>query len=260
MKRLIGSALTTLGVLVLPTLPVMASTHTVTQGESLWAIARDNQLSVSTLESANPNVNPNRLSIGSEILIPNTYVVQSGDTMWTIAQAHNQTLQAMLSANPNVDSANLQPGQSILIPAQPSSSTSTSTSASSSSTATVDSSSLFWLSRLIEAEASGESLKTKVAIGDVVLHRVQSSAYPNTVQGVIFQISGGHYQFTPVLNKTIYNTPSSSSVQAATEALQQSVDYVPGAYVFFTPSKTPNGSWVWNQPEIAQIGHFIFSK
>lgn len=213
MKKLIWSAITTLGVMAIPTLPVMAATHTV----------------------------------------------EPGQTLWTISQANHVSLQAMLNANPSVDPTNLQIGQSVNVPTAKAGLLSTQTQSSNQALLASDSS-LLWMARIIQAEASGQSMKAKVAVGDVVLHRVQSSNYPDTVKGVIFQITDGYYQFTPVLNGHIYNTPSNKSVQAAKKVLDQSVDYVPGAYVFFTPSKTPNASWVWSQPRVAHIDNFIFAR
>ena len=78
---------------------------------------------------------------------------------------------------------------------------------------------LYWLSRIISAEAKGESLKGQIAVGNVVLNRVRSSAYPNTIYGVIFDRRGGT-QFSPVSYGTIYHSPTASSVIAAKICLE----------------------------------------
>ena len=78
---------------------------------------------------------------------------------------------------------------------------------------------LYWLSRIINAEAGGESLAGQIAVGNVVLNRKAHASYPNSVYGVIFDRRGGT-QFTPVAIGTIYRTPSESSVIAAKICLE----------------------------------------
>ena len=70
---------------------------------------------------------------------------------------------------------------------------------------------ILWLARIIYAEARGESYTGQLAVGNVVMNRVKNASFPDSVYGVIFD----GYQFTPVLNGTIYNTPSVSCVRAA---------------------------------------------
>ena len=77
---------------------------------------------------------------------------------------------------------------------------------------------LYWMSRIIEAEAGGESYTGKLAVGTVVMNRVASKDFPNTVYGVIFDRKYG-VQFTPTANGRIYCTPSTDSVRAAKEVL-----------------------------------------
>ena len=69
-----------------------------------------------------------------------------------------------------------------------------------------DSDSVRWLARIIHAEAEGESLQGKIAVGNVVMNRVNSPLFPNTIYGVIFDKSNG-VQFTPKVNGSIYKEP-----------------------------------------------------
>ena len=78
---------------------------------------------------------------------------------------------------------------------------------------------LYWLSRIISAEAKGESLLGQMAVGNVVLNRKASSQYPNTVYGVIFDRKNG-VQFSPVALGTVYQKPTASSVIAAKICLE----------------------------------------
>lgn len=82
-----------------------------------------------------------------------------------------------------------------------------------------DSVSLYWLSRIISCEARGEELEGQIAVGNVVLNRVESDEYPNTVYGVVFDKKFG-VQFTPAYNGTIYSEPAEISVIAAKICLE----------------------------------------
>ena len=77
---------------------------------------------------------------------------------------------------------------------------------------------IYLLAEIIEAESGGEPLSGKVAVGNVILNRVKSKLFPDTIYDVIFDRQYGT-QFEPVINGTIYNTPSSDSVIAAKQAL-----------------------------------------
>ena len=78
---------------------------------------------------------------------------------------------------------------------------------------------VYWLSRIISAESRGEPLLGQIAVGNVVLNRVKSSAYPSTIYGVIFDRKHG-VQFSPVLDGSVYQSPTYSSQVAAKIALE----------------------------------------
>lgn len=78
---------------------------------------------------------------------------------------------------------------------------------------------VYWLSRIISAESRGEPLLGQIAVGNVILNRVKSPSFPNTIWGVIFDRKWG-VQFSPVANGTVYNTPSATSVIAAKICLE----------------------------------------
>jgi N-acetylmuramoyl-L-alanine amidase len=116
---------------------------------------------------------------------------------------------------------------------------------------------LYWLSRIIEAEAKGESYTGKVAVGNVVLNRVKSSLFPNTVKGVIFEYYKGIPMFSPVENGTIYNTPDLESINAAKAALNGERP-VGSATYFFNPSLS-KGTWIVNNKTyVSKIGDHAF--
>jgi len=100
---------------------------------------------------------------------------------------------------------------------------------------------VFWLSRIIYAESGAEPLRGKIAVGNVILNRVRSTAYPNTIYGVIFDKRYG-VQFSPTANGTIYKTPNAESIIAAKICLEGYTVSDKILY-FVNPVKAP-GSWV----------------
>lgn len=102
---------------------------------------------------------------------------------------------------------------------------------------------VYWLSRIISAESRGESLLGQIAVGSVVLNRVGSSEYPNTVWGVIFDRKYG-VQFSPVLDGSIYGTPTAVSVTAAKICLEGF--NVNSSALFFLYPVNSSSSWIPN--------------
>lgn len=100
---------------------------------------------------------------------------------------------------------------------------------------------LFWLSRIISAESQGEPLHGKIAVGNVVLNRVKSQDFPNTIYDVIFDARWGG-QFEPVRNGTIYNPPTEESVLAAKLCLDGS--NVVGDCLYFLAPALAQNFWV----------------
>ena len=117
---------------------------------------------------------------------------------------------------------------------------------------------VFWLGRIIHAESRGESLLGQIAVGNVVLNRVKSTYYPNTIYSVIFDRKYG-VQFSPVLDGTIYNTPSYTATLAAKICLE-GYDITEGAFFFLEP-RLATSSWIPRTREYAfTIGNHDFYK
>lgn len=115
---------------------------------------------------------------------------------------------------------------------------------------------VYWLSRIIHAEANGESVNGQIAVGNVVLNRVKSKEFPNTIYGVIFDRNGGT-QFEPVINNSIYCTPSYNSVAAAKRALMG--ENTAGKSLFFLNPKKAQNSWIIrNKTYLKSIGNHDF--
>ena len=112
---------------------------------------------------------------------------------------------------------------------------------------------VYWLSRIINAESGNQPLEGKIAVGNVVLNRVASSIFPDTVYEVIFQRN----QFTPVRNGSIYKTPNAESVIAAKLCLE-GVNTAGNSLYFVNPRVSPNSWASRNRPYVATIGAHAF--
>lgn len=100
---------------------------------------------------------------------------------------------------------------------------------------------LYWLSRIISAEAEGEPLEGKLAVGSVVLNRMRSPEFPGTIYGVIFDRKNG-IQFTPVANGTIYGEPDRESILAARLCLEGSI--LNDDILFFMNASLAESFWI----------------
>ena len=109
------------------------------------------------------------------------------------------------------------------------------------------------LAKLVHAEARGETYKGQVAVAAVVLNRVSSSSFPNTVSGVIYQ-SGA---FSSVSNGFINCTPDSSCVRAALDAIN---GWDPtGGCLYFYNAKTAEDKWIFSRKVQTVIGNHSFA-
>lgn len=116
---------------------------------------------------------------------------------------------------------------------------------------------LYWLSRIISAESQGEPLIGKIAVGNVVLNRVASGDFPDTIYGVIFDSRWGG-QFQPVRSGSIYWEPTEESITAAKLVLE-GAEVVEDCLYFLAPSLTSNHWIMENRPYVTTIGvHWFY--
>jgi N-acetylmuramoyl-L-alanine amidase len=166
--------------------------------------------------------------------------VQSGETYWKIASKYGVPVNSLMKAN-NATSSLLYAGSSIVIP-----------------NSTISEADKDLMARLVRAEAEAEPYAGKVAVATVVLNRVASSEFPNTVRSVIYEVSNGHYAFTPVANGQINKPADAASRKAVNEALafrgQGS-----GSLFFYNP-KTAVSKWIFSRPVTVTIGNHRFAK
>lgn len=112
---------------------------------------------------------------------------------------------------------------------------------------------VYWLSRIISAEAKGESMEGQIAVGAVVMNRVHNPRYPKTIKAVVF----ANGQFDPVRDGSINSDPVPSAVEAAKHVLQGE-NPVPEAYYFYNPSISTD-QWIRSLRVIKRIGNHVFA-
>lgn len=129
-----------------------------------------------------------------------------------------------------------------------------SSSSSSSSPSTSSSSNVTLLAKLIYGESRGEPYTGQVAVGAVVLNRVKSSSFPNTMSGVIYQKGA----FDAVSDGQINLNPDSTAKKAAQDAIN-GWDPSYGSIYYFNPATATN-KWIWSRPHTVTIGKHRFCK
>ncbi len=109
------------------------------------------------------------------------------------------------------------------------------------------------LARLIYGEARGESYVGQVAVGAVVMNRIKSASFPNTMSGVIYQ----KYAFTAVSDGQINLTPNATAKKAAQDAIN-GWDPSYGAIYYYNP-KVATSSWIFTRKTTVTIGNHVFA-
>jgi len=169
-----------------------------------------------------------------------THKVQSGETYWKIATKFGVPVTSLMKTN-NAASSALYVGQNLVIP-----------------NSTITEAEKDLMARLVRAEAVGEPYAGKVAVATVILNRVSSPDFPNSIREVIYQISNGHYAFTPVQNGQINQPADAASKQAVNEAIAFK-GQGNGSLFFYNP-KTSTSNWITSREVTITIGNHRFAK
>ncbi len=124
--------------------------------------------------------------------------------------------------------------------------------ASSGGSSSSSSSSLDLLARVVHGEARGEPYTGQVAVAAIVLNRVKSSSFPNTIAGVVYERGA----FDCVSDGQINMTPNSTSIKAAQDALN-GWDPSYGCLFYYNP-RTATNAWMLSRPVKLVIGQHNF--
>ena len=246
-----------------------AAVHTVSSGESLYLISQWYGSSPEAIRGAN-GLTGDLIYPGQKLTIPSgpgganhtLYTVRPGDTLYLIGSYFGVSASAIMLAN-GLTGDLIYPGQTLVIPASPAGASGSAPPGQVSRGGVLPGrvpyvrSDFDLLARLITAEADSESFLTKVAVGAVVLNRVLSPLFPDTIPGVIYQVDEvGAYQFEPVLNGWI-NVPPSEEARRAAQAALNGADPTNGALYFFE-SWVPN-SFLQSRPLSMILDSFTFT-
>ena len=110
------------------------------------------------------------------------------------------------------------------------------------------------LSQAVYGEARGEPYVGQVAVAAVILNRLESPSFPNTVSGILFE----PLAFTAVADGQIWLEPDETARKAVIDAIN-GMDPSESATYYFNP-ETATSKWIWSRPQIKQIGNHIFCK
>lgn len=124
----------------------------------------------------------------------------------------------------------------------------------SSGSGQYNSNDVYLLAKVIAAEARGESYVGQVAVGAVVLNRVEHSSFPDSIAGVVYQPGA----FSCVNDSNWSVAPTAESQKAARDAIN-GWDPSGGAIYYYNPAKTSN-QWIRSRPVIVTIGSHLFCK
>ncbi|AZN40911.1 spore cortex-lytic enzyme [Paenibacillus albus] len=108
------------------------------------------------------------------------------------------------------------------------------------------------MANAVYGESRGEPYIGQVAVAAVILNRVKSPSFPNTVSGVIFQPGA----FTAVADGQIWLTPNENAKKAVQDAIN-GMDPTGGCIYYFNP-ETATSKWIWSRPQVKTIGKHIF--
>ncbi|MGM0414265.1 MAG: cell wall hydrolase [Bacillota bacterium] len=195
--------------------------------------------------NVNANVQPDLDDISEDDLV--TYYVKSGDSLYEIARTYNTSTSLIIALN-NLDNHSIRPGDKLQVPAKD-------LTERQLLARSISNQELELLARAINGEARGEPYLGQVAVGAVIINRVISNQFPDTIKEVIMQDG----QFCIVEDGQINLTPSPTTRQAAKEAVNGR-DPTDRALYFYNPEKSNEQEWMARRDVIIRIGNHIFAR
>ncbi len=243
------------------------SNYIVQPGDTLFLIGQKYGVSYSQLQQAN-GLSTSEIYPGQSLVIPRSgvgsqpegqaqvqtqvrpanngnYVVQPGDTLYLISRRYGITV-ARLQALNGLTGAEIYVGQNLKVPSQEAT-----TQASRGNFSWRD---IELIARVVTGEARGECYEGQVAVAAVILNRLESSSFPTTIAGVIYQ----PLAFTAVADGQI-NLPCTSSARKAVTDAVNGWDPTSGALYYWNPV-TATSKWIWSRPITSRIGNHVFAK
>ncbi len=212
-------------------------------------LENEDEFNLSTDKSYAVNVNANAQAdisdMSEEDLV--TYNVRSGDSLYEIARTYNTSSSIIIALN-DLENHSIRPGDQLQVPAKDL--TERQLLARSVSDQEIE-----LLARAINGEARGEPYLGQVAVGAVVINRVISDKFPDSIESVIMQDG----QFCAVEDGQINLRPSPTTRQAAQEAINGR-DPTDRALYFYNPDTSNEQAWMARRDVIVRIGNHVFAR
>lgn len=181
------------------------------------------------------------LVIGGPVSADSVYTVRPGDTLYAIGREYGISWEELASYNGIRDPKTLRIGTQLRIPGD--------------GFKELDADETLLLARVIHAEARGECLTGQIAVGAVILNRVKSESFPDTLYDVLHE----PHQFTPVQQGGLPDKPKDSCLDAARRALAGE-DPTNGALFFYNPRKTQSPDFWAGRQVVTRIGNHNFTR
>lgn len=189
------------------------------------------------------------------------HTVKKGDTITKIARENSLTIQELAEANPQISDLSLiYVGQTVNTTKPTNTSQTINTIESKIEGISVEKGSfteheIDLLARLVRAEAQNEPYQGKIAVACVVLNRLESSQFPNTMKDVIYAPG----QFQPVSNGEINKPADEESIKAVNAALTDQRQMAPESLFFYNPV-IATSRWLDSRTTTLVIGQHVFKK
>ena len=193
-------------------------------------------VTVSTQLANNQSVKNSKHSYG-------VYVVREGDSLYWIAERYDSTVDELKKLN-GLTTDILRPFQALVVPLH--------TLREYPVGVSLTDKEVEWIAQMIHAEARGEPYIGQVAVGAVIINRLKSRQFPNTVYEVLFQKNA----FQPIRDGSFWQQPNEMAYRAALEALNGH-DPTNGAVFFFNP-RLSNDRFMHSRPAVVTIGQHRF--
>lgn len=184
-------------------------------------------------------------TLAAPVLAAVTHTVAKGESLYLISKQYGTTVATLKSDN-GLSGNTIYPQQQLRV------NTETTAEPSRSGGFGLSADDISWLAKCIYGEARGESYTGQVAVAAVILNRMESSKFPDTVKGVIFE----PLAFTAVADGQIYMTPDAEAVKAARDAAN-GWDPSGGALYYWNPAKATS-KWIWSRTIVTKIGNHVF--
>lgn len=225
--------------------------YTVKSGDTCYKIARTYGVAQSAIVNANGlTQNGALLYPGKNLIIDgnakNTtggnYTVKSGDSLYKIAASYGISVSALKEMN-GLTADRIYVGQVLC------------TNGNCNVTSSLSETEIYLLAKMIYAEARGESYKGQVAVGAVIMNRIESDQFPNTLTEVLYQKN----QFTAISDGQFDALSPDSTATAAAYDAAAGVDPTYGSLFYWNPQKTSN-AYLSAKTILVTIGNHVFAK